>query len=157
MGGLAVVVTLIYLAVQVRQNTAALRTASRQEIVSGFRDYNRLMFQPGVNHAALVGMRLYPQLSAEERALFGALTNDFALFFQGAFALHESGALEEETYLAYLQVFAAWVTTPGGSAWWTEMSPLYTPRMVAAVNARVRQGDLPDLLQFEAFREPPAA
>jgi hypothetical protein len=148
---------LLYLAVQVRQNTAALRAGSRQEIVSGFRDFNRLLFQPGVNHAALVGMRLYPQLPAEEKGLFGNLTNDFALFFQGAFSLHEAGTLEEETYLAYLQIFAAWITTPGGSAWWAEMSPLYTPRMVAAVNARVAQGGLPDLLQFDTFREPPAA
>ncbi len=156
-GGLAVVVTLIYLAVQVRQNTAALRTASRQEIVSGFRDYNRLMFQPGVYHAALVGMRLYPELPEEERGLFGYLVNDHALFFQGAFALYEAGTLEDETSLAYLQVFVAWVITPGGSAWWAEISPLYPPRMVAAVNARVAQGGLPDLLQFDAFREPPAA
>jgi hypothetical protein len=41
-GGIAVVVTLVYLAIQVRQNTIALRTASRQEIVRAFRDHNRL-------------------------------------------------------------------------------------------------------------------
>jgi len=145
---------LLYLAVQVRHNTAALRTASRQEIVSGYRDHNRLMFQPGAVHAALVGPRLYPELPEEEKGLFGYLINDHALFFQGAFALHEAGTLEDETYLAYLQLFAAWIITPGGSAWWAEISRLYPPRMVAAVNARVAQGGLPDLLQFDAFREP---
>lgn len=46
-GGIAVVATLLYLAVQVRQNTVALRTASRQQIVAGFREYNRLLLQPG--------------------------------------------------------------------------------------------------------------
>ena len=43
-GGIAVVVTLLYLALQVRHNTRAMQTASRQAIVSGFRDYNRLTF-----------------------------------------------------------------------------------------------------------------
>jgi len=90
-----------------------------------------------------------------EKALFSSLINDHALFFQGAFALHESATLEDETYESYLRFFAAWVITPGGAAWWAEISPLYTPRMVAAVNARVAQADLPNLLQFEVYSESP--
>lgn len=42
-GGLAVVVTLIYLAIQVRQNNLALHAASRQAVASGYRDCNRLL------------------------------------------------------------------------------------------------------------------
>jgi hypothetical protein len=57
---------------------------------------------------------------------------------------------------AYLQYFSAWIITPGGAAWWAENSPLYTPRMVAAVNSRVARSGLPDLLQLDAFEEPPA-
>jgi hypothetical protein len=106
-GGIAVIATLIYLAVQVRQNTSALRTASRQEIVSGFREHNRLMFLPGVDDALLAGLRRYPDLPKAEKANFGNLINDHALFFQGVFALRESGTLEEETYEAYLQIFSA--------------------------------------------------
>ena len=40
-GGIGVIITLIYLATQVRQNTAALRAASRQAIVAGMRDHSR--------------------------------------------------------------------------------------------------------------------
>jgi hypothetical protein len=153
---MAVVASLIYLAVQVRQNTAALRTASRQEIVSGFREHNRLLFLPGVDHALAAGLRRYPDLPPPEKWPFGNLINDHGVFFQGVFALHESGALEDETYETYLQYFSAWVITPGGAAWWAEISPLYTPRMVAAVNARIARGDLPDLLAFDSFSEAPA-
>jgi len=42
MGGIAVIASLLYLARQVGQNTAAMKTASRQEIVAAYRDHNRL-------------------------------------------------------------------------------------------------------------------
>ena len=152
-GGLAVVISLLYLASQVRQNTREMRTASRREIVEAFRTYNRLFFEPGVNDAYMAGLRRYPDLSAEQHAMFSNLINDHALFFQGAFALHESGSLEDETYEAYLQFFTCHVATPGGAAWWSEISPLYPPRMVAAVGARLESDGVPDLLALDAFAE----
>ena len=150
-------VTLAYLAVQIRQNTRALKTASRQEIVSEFRAYNRLFFEPGVNESYMAGLRHYPDLPPEQHGAFSNLLNDHTLFFQGAFALHEAGTLEDETYEAYLRFFAANVATPGGAAWWAEISFLYPPRMVQEVEARIRRGDVPELVALDAFPEPPAA
>ena len=85
------------------------------------------------------------------------MVNDHALFFQGAFALREAGTLEDETYEAYLQFFAANVATPGGSAWWSEIGPFYPARMIQAVDARIQRGDLPDLVALGAFAESPPA
>ena len=153
---MAVIATLAYLAVQVRQNTRALQTASRQEIVAGFRAYNRLFFEPGVDDAFNRGIRSYPDLPTDAKAKFSNLINDQALFFQGAFALYEAGTLEDETYSAYLNFFAAILSTPGGAAWWAAASPLYTPRMVSAVNAKVAARQVPNLLESELFPEPPA-
>jgi hypothetical protein len=153
---LAVIATLAYLAIQVRQNTRALQTASRQEIVAGFRQYNRLFFEPGVDDAFNRGIRYFPDLPIDARAKFSNLINDQALFFQGVFALYEAGTLEEETYSAYLNFFAAILCTPGGAAWWAAVSTLYTPRMVLAVNAKVKAGHLPNFLESVLFPEPPA-
>jgi hypothetical protein len=152
-GGIAVVVTLLYLAIQVRQNTAALRTASRQEVVSGFRDFNRLSFDPDVVSATSSGALLYPDMENPERTIFSALMNDHALFFQGAYALYEAGTLEEETYQAYLQFFSMSVCTPGGSNWWTKISPLYMQRMVSAVNEHISLGGVPDLFPLFESRD----
>jgi hypothetical protein len=157
LGGVAVLVTLLYLALQVRQNTIALRTASRQEIVSGIRQNMQLNFRPGVSEAVNIGLRRYPDLPFEQRALFVSYGNDLALFFQGVFALHESGTLEEETYRSYLDYFASWLATPGGRALWADLSKMFTPRMVAAVDARLARGGLLDLSEFEVFSLPPAA
>jgi len=159
-GSVAVVVTLGYVAMQMRQNTSAIRTASRQEIVSGFRETNRLWMDPDAARAYAQGVRDYPDMPFRERALFGNMISDSALFFQGAFALYESGQLEEETYQAYLDWFACTVATPGGTAWWEEVGrPFFFKRAVKAVDERLAQGQLPDITQLGFLRlddAPPA-
>ncbi len=150
-GGIAVLVTLVYLAVQVRQNTAALKTASRQEVVAGYREFNRLQLMTGRSDEYARGLRHYPDLPFGDRSAFSGIINDLALFMQGAFALHESGALEDETYHAYLDWFACNLATPGGAAWWREIGPFFAPRMVAAVDARLARGDLPDITKLPSF------
>jgi len=152
-GGIAVVVTLIYLATQIRQNTSAVRTASRQEIASGFRAVNRLSMDPNAAQAYAEGLREYPDMPFKERSLFGSMLTDHALFFQGAFALYESGQLEEGTYKAYLDWFACNLATPGGGAWWDEIGrPFLFKRPVEAVDARLTEGRLPDITQLGFLR-----
>lgn len=146
-GGIGVVATLIYLAVQVRQNTAALRTASRQAIVAGMRDHVRLAFEPG-GESFFRADEAFPDVSPEEHRYYTARMNDLLLFFQGAHALHEAGTLEDETYGKYLDFVAASFRTPGGARYWEQVRSIYTPRMTAALQARIERGDLPDLTRF---------
>lgn len=155
-GGIAVVATLIYLAVQVRQNTAALKTASRQEVVAGMREHNRLAFQPGAgawNRAA----ERFPDVPEDDRRYFSATMADLLLFFQGAHALHEAGTLEDETYEAYLDFVAAALATPGGRWFWHKSRRVFTSRMATALDARLERGDLPDLLQLFSVEPESAA
>ena len=152
-GGIAVVVTLIYLAAQIRQNTSALRTASRQAIASGYRESNRLRLDPATGLAWAKGLTSFPKLPFEERNLFGTVMIDEALFFQGAFAIYESGQLEASTYSAYLDWFASIVATPGGGAWWEATGrPVFASGMVAAVDQRLAAGGLHDIRVMPALR-----
>jgi hypothetical protein len=154
----AVVVSLIFLAVQIRQNTSAVRTASWQETVSGFRSANRIWLEPGVARAYAKGVRVYPDMPFDDRTLFLNVIADQALAFQGAFALYESGQLQEETYQAYLDWFASNVATPGGRAWWDEIGrPIHVKSMVEAVDARLSQGNLHDILTLGFARLDEAA
>jgi len=145
-GGIAVVITLIYLAIQVRQNTSALKAASWQEVVSGARQAARLRGDPDVAPAWAKGLSHYPDMPAEDMSTFSMAVTDEALFFQGVYALHQSGQLDDSVYEAYLQWFAAIINTPGGSAWWTLIGkPIFVPKMVETVSQRLAQGGLPDI------------
>ena len=152
-GGVAVIVTIIYLAIQVRGNTSALRTRSRQDIVESFRAFYRpLLENPELSQVYLGGLRKFPDLPQPSRLQFAAYMNDHALHFQGAFALYESGALDEETYRAYLDYFAAHLATPGGSAYWSETRSLYPSHMAAALDERLSAGSLPTLDDISFLR-----
>jgi hypothetical protein len=152
-GGIAVVVTLLYLAVQIRHNTAALQTASRQEIASGYREANRVWFDPANAAAFAEGLDAYPNQTFDRRNRFGTVMNDQALFFQGVFALHESGQLEAETYRAYMDWFSSIVASPGGLHWWETVGrPIYVKHMVSAVDARLAKGGLHDVRELRQFQ-----
>ena len=155
-GGLAVIVTLIYVAAQVRQNTAAVRAASRLEIASGYRASNRLLMDPETARAYTQGLREYPNMPFKERTLFGNVLADHGVFFQGVFALHEAGQLDDETYDAYLEWFTCNVATPGGTAWWEEIGrPIFVKSPVKAVDARLARGGLLDITELAMNRPDP--
>jgi hypothetical protein len=152
-GGVAVVVTILYLAYQVRQNTAALRVSSRQDIVESYRSYLR----PGLEDPTLLalqieGHRSYPDLSQPDRMRFAVLLTDQALHFQGALALHESGTLDDETFRAYRDHFAASMSTPGGSAFWSANRSSMPSDVVDSIEARINEGGLRDILDNPAYR-----
>ncbi len=148
---IATIATLGYLAIQIRQNTRSVRAGSRLEIASGWRAHNRQLLDPAVNRAYLQGLRAYPDMPFDERNIFGNLIGDHAVFCQGAFALYEEGQLDRQTYEDYLTWFTCIVATPGGRAFWEEMSPFLVKGAAAAVNERLGRGDVPDILQLRGF------
>lgn len=72
--------------------------------------------------------------------------HDLLLFFQSVQALSESGNLDVDTYQGYLAFVATCVRTPGGREFWNEWRSTYTPQMVAAIDARIQDDSLPNLL-----------
>ena len=153
--GVAVLITLVYLATQVRQHTAVLRTASRQDLTSGYRAHNQHHLDPKVSEAYAVGLRNYLDMPPAQKRMFARAINDHALFLQTAFALYESGALGDENYSPYLTWFACQVATPGGAVWWKATRGFYNDGLVDSVESRLAAGDLPNALDvgFFAFDE----
>jgi hypothetical protein len=152
LGGIGVVITLAYLAVQIRQNTRAVKTSSRQDVVDSYRTINRLFLDPSVARVFSRGVSSFPDLPFDERSRFNALMNEHALFFQSAFALHESGQLEDETYHAYLEWIATVMATPGAAAWWQGARPVYARRVAEALDERIGRGRLADVSDFDGYR-----
>jgi hypothetical protein len=152
-GGIAVIVTLLYLASQIRQNTNSVRAASRQDVVKSFREWNRYLFEiDGLAEITLVGALRYPDLAQPDRVKYACYLADHCLHFQSAFALYESGALEEETYQAYLDFFVGQLVTPGGAAYWSEYRSFFPKRMSRAVDARIEGGEISNFLELPSYQ-----
>ena len=147
-GGIAVLITLVYLAVQVKQHTNSLRTNNRQDLSSGYRAHNEKLINPIVSEAYALGLRDYPEMPAREKRTFTHTINDHALFLQTAYALYESGELGFENYSPYLTWLACHLVTPGGSKWWGETKGFYNTPLVDSLDRRIAKGALPDVFEL---------
>ncbi len=93
-GALAVLITLIYLAVQIRQNTAAVATATYESTMTGFNDINVVV----ASHPELAslldrGCQGQDSLSAEEVVQFNFVLRCYANQWWKLFKLYERGSL----------------------------------------------------------------
>ena len=150
-GGIAVVITLVYLAIQVRQNTSALKAASWQEVVAGARAASKLRGDPAIAPSWARGLSNYPSMSAQDISNFNLAITDEALFFQGVFALYQSRQLEESVYIAYRGWFVSILATPGGSEWWSLVGrPIFVSDMVSELDKQLEIGGHPDIRQLPA-------
>ncbi len=159
LGAVGVIATLFYLGAQIRQNTASVRAASRQDISDGYRTINRLLLDPAVARAFSKGLSSYPDLPFEERNLFNTLMGEQTTFFQGVYALYESGNLPEDYYVAYRDWTASLLATPGGRAFYDAVGHLWPVGPTSALSDRIARGGLFDPRDSDAYRldEPPAA
>jgi hypothetical protein len=99
-GGIAVVITLIYLVMQVRQNTNATRLATLQGIMGMAQQLNAGISRDHIPRV-LAKLRRGEPLDDEEIVAYrfhlqGALTNQWQVFYQ-----HRHGLVEDEILAAY--------------------------------------------------------
>jgi hypothetical protein len=116
-GGIGVVVTLIYLVTQIRQNTRALRLSSIQQIMGT---------SVSVNHTASAGpipgiaakLESRERLTGEEFAqyvlfIWAMLTHHWQIFYQ-----HQHGMIDDAVFEAYKARLHAILGTSLSSAIW---------------------------------------
>lgn len=127
-GSLAVVGSLVYLALQVRHSTRAIRAESARAAVAAMRDFNRSMVEnAAVARIFRVGAESLSNLSDDERAQFGHLLFSF---YKNAEELHYQfcrGTLAADVWRTWRTVLAVYATSPGFQEYWSKRSVLFTP------------------------------
>ena len=93
-GAVAVVISLIYVALQIRQNTAAIRSATAQSVHEQFAGwYNSFACDASLSQIAINGLKDYGSLTENEKARFVALFMAFLSYGQNAFFKWRQGCL----------------------------------------------------------------
>jgi hypothetical protein len=116
---LAVVVSLIYLAVQIRQNTRSVRASTYQVAVGSISDWSReVSLDSNAPRIFSVGCIDPDQLTADERLqLYFQLVSLFRNY-ENLFYQHHQGMIEDSAWVgwAYHMVRTYW--SPGVQGWW---------------------------------------
>jgi len=154
-GGLAVVITLIYLAIQVRQNTQHLEKASTLaglqardhafEAFSRFRGH--LIGDPDTADIYIKGLFETETLSRTERLRFNMLVQEF--FYILDTSINKMIAIGEgtaEDLVRDLHLDSI-VGAPGAQKWWAANKDVFRPEFITLVDTHVRtnaEGTRPD-------------
>ena len=125
-GALAVVISLIYVAFQIRQNTNAIRSATAQTVHEHFANWYQLIAADAeLAQIAANGLRDYSSLSEQERVRFIATFMSFISYSQNAFLKWREGLLKPALWLGWEQVMMNLFGAPGGKVLWKERSYLF--------------------------------
>lgn len=118
-GVIAVVVSLIYLAIQVRQNTAQLRIDNLRETVRGTLDTNWFYHRDEQAFDAFRrGVASFDKLSPRQQAMFHSIIVDLAFYVEMIRSFEYSGLVDPAGREVNERFLLAILLTPGGKEWW---------------------------------------
>jgi hypothetical protein len=153
-GAIAVVVSLFYVASQIRQNTTAVCSAATQAVHENFAAwYCMLASDAGLSQIVVNGLRDYAALDEGDKARFIATLMSFLSYSQNAFLKWREGSLEPALWSGWEQVMMNLFAAPGGRAFWKERSYLFGDEFCRYVEQDLTQRKPhPDARPLGAFR-----
>lgn len=125
---LGVIVTLIYLARQISQNTAALRsTATQAASEQAAESYRTLATDAGLAGIFIRGLEAPNQLSDVETAQFNSLWMHVCFNMQNWYLQTQEGFLDGSLLESWSRIMAPISTLPGFESFWEQRRHIYTP------------------------------
>jgi hypothetical protein len=145
-GALAVLVTLIFLTVQMRQNTKALTAATFQEISTSMGHTAEVIAaHPDLAELFIKGAADSSELTQAERLRFRfGLLMTFRRF-EAVYMQRMFGAVNLDLTQGFERSAASAIKSPGGLEWWAITKPGFSTEFVAHVDGLLALEDTPDL------------
>lgn len=128
-GALGVLVTLGYLAIQIRDNTHSLQSASLQSVLDGPRDRYFLPMAQDTEMADIYarGLNGLEHLSSGERRRFFYMMYEQFFQMQQVMQLRDRELITEVDFQSWLLYTAGVIKTPGGTEIWAQAKKLISP------------------------------
>jgi len=136
-GAIGVVVTLAYLAVQIRQNTRALRAASIDSMTQFANDIRMNLFNdPEITTIYMNGLSGIDTLNDLERERFRLLMTNALWALWNAYTQAQLG--ETQSWDAQKPVLSRFLSQPGGDWYWRTYKNEFSPDFQAEVDHVLR-------------------
>jgi len=156
-GGLAVLITLVYLAYQFRQTATLERTAGQRELLGRCRDWVELTTtHEGLFEVLRKALGDWQSASPEEKERANGWMLSAALQAEQAVYMRREGLSNEASYKGFIGVAVALAATPGGREWWASARIALGDDISDLIDRELesRATDSPDWLQiFPHFLE----
>ena len=152
-GGAAVLVTLIYLAVQVRQNTKSIRLSVFHSATTRSAQWaDSLASNTECLHTYRIGLGTPEDLRDEdEKMRFGLMMNSLFRQFEDLFLQHHNGTLSDEAWAGWLFSIRKTVEFPGFLIFWSVRRGAFTASFAAFVDREIQSVTSPNTSTLSAF------
>ena len=153
-GGFFVVVSLVYLAYQVRQNTRSIKAENYARVLNRMSEMqSRLALDADLNHIVVVGAEDPGRLTHAERVRFAWAL--YELIGTAEFVYHQfrDGTLSETVWLRWRKTLGWWLSHPGMRAWWRAKPTPFSADFEALADEFIRdnQFDAAAIARWRAF------
>lgn len=141
-----VILSLVFLAIQLRQNTMAVRSSSIQNLVQSLSD----TAQVNVDNEYLVPIMLKARtdpkgLTEEERARLHFWFIMSIRRFEGVYFQRKLGLVDSAIIDGFERSHLSIIASRSGRAWWAEGKKIFNSGFVSYIDLRLDEGDLADL------------
>ncbi len=131
-GGAAIIITLIYIAVQIRQNAQFTRASAQQLLSNQINVYHeRIVENPERLRVFRSAMVSWDGLSSDDQAVAHLLIGQLVNHFEQAYYLHNTNLVPTPMFETYRGIVLSIIQTPGGAEFWEAVKPL--------ANAEIRE------------------
>jgi hypothetical protein len=142
LGALAVLVTLSYFAAQIRQSNRLAEAQSQRELMT-FDVFTPVVTDPTLTTEFRACLNRYDEQDPDVKTRFAFIMTNWHLQMEAVFRMHEKGLIAELSFKGYLTWYNSLLNTPGGAAYWREVSSAHAPDLVAALDALKNDPDNP--------------
>lgn len=139
-GGFAVLATLIYLAIEVRDNTRVLKATATNGTALMWSEWNTMMSQHP--DRVLFARSMDPKESLEnfdptEQVTLDFLGRGMLQKWSAGFYQYEAGILDAEQWENWITWCHSFLTLPVWAAWWSDeiKAPVHSQRFLAAIGS----------------------
>jgi hypothetical protein len=128
-GSLAVVISVLYLAVQLRSSTRVARVAAQDAAAAALRDVTKpFMENAELGRVWRVGLENLNSLSAEDQARFFHAAYQFMKALETIHYHYVYGLLDTQLWEGWRELLQNYVATPGIHYYLTERGPVFSRR-----------------------------
>ncbi len=139
-GTAAVIFTLVFVGLEVRQNTRAVESSAAQAVHENFASwYASVQSDPELFEISIRAMQDYSSVSELEKGQFIAMFMAFSSHTQNAFYKWEEGSLSPELWRGWEQVSMNFYGTPGGREFWKERGYMFGEAYRSYVQTEILQ------------------
>lgn len=141
---MGVLLSVLYLAAQIKKNTEESRIARGQNLIAGVSDVSALIAANlELSEIVRAGMLDYDALSEIDRFRFSFLFFSFMAKYDFSYQQRIAGRIDESLWAQTTYEISTFLKLPGANQWWEKDKARFTPMFRTFVDASLESAERP--------------